>query len=233
MKIISRRQLLYFPALFFICYPIANLNCFVAAGDKKNDKRYLLTIDILKEAYWAEVTASKNYTAYCRRALSENYPNIAYLFYTLSISENIHADNYQKLIIFLGSTLKEKKIPVSVADTKTNLNTAAVKELEKINKFYPNILNRLSSESHDQAVINCMYSYKSHQQHEEMINSIKKYSGLFFKPLAKKIESMEPNYYVCEICGSTIDEKPEKPCEICNRPMSHYIKYERPSLLTL
>ena len=229
---ISRRQLLYFSTLLFFCYPIVNLKSFAVADDKKNDKRYPLTIDILKEAYWAEMIASKHYDGYCQKALSENYPNIAYLFFALSISEKIHADNYQELIVSLGATLEKTEISVSIAATKANLNIAAIKELEKINKFYPEMLKKLSCESHDQAVINCMYSWKSHQQHGEMINDIKKYSGLFFRPLAKKIESMKPNYYVCEICGSTMDEKPEKPCAICNYPMSHYKKFKRPNLLT-
>jgi len=58
----------------------------------------------------------------------------------------------------------------------------------------------------------------------------KKYSGFFFRTLAKKIEQLSPNYFVCEICGSTIDEKPEKPCIICNYPKSHYINLKRPVL---
>jgi rubrerythrin len=230
MKMISRRQLLTFSALFFLRCPILSLKAFAAADDKKHDKRYPLTIDILKEAYWAEMIASKHYDGYCQKALYENYPNIAYLFFALSISEKIHADNYQELIVSLGATLEKTEISVSIAATKANLNIAAIKELEKINKFYPKILNKLSPESHDQAVINCMYSWKSHQQHEEMINDIKKYSGLFFGPLAKKIESMKLNYYVCEICGSTMNKKPEKPCAICNYPMSHYKSFRRPNL---
>ena len=77
-----------------------------------------------------------------------------------------------------------------------------------------------------------MYSWKSHEQHEKMINEIKKYSGIFYKMLAKKIENMRLNYYVCDICGSTINGKPEKPCVICNYPISHYIEIKRPTSLT-
>lgn len=230
---ISRRQLLYFSTLFSFFYPIANFKALAMAGEiKKENDEYPLTIDILQEAYWAEMTAKKNYDEYCQKALSQNYPNIAYLFTALSISEKIHADNYQRLIIALGSTIENKKIPVSINDTKANLNIAAVKEMEKIEKFYPEILKKLSSESHDQAVISCMYSWKSHQQHEKVIKDIKKYSGIFFKPLAKKIERMQPNYYVCDICGSTVDKEPQTPCEICNYPMSHYEKLNRPILIT-
>ena len=229
---ISRRQLLHISTLLAVCYPIANFKYF-AMADYKIDKRlYPFTKDLLKEAYWEEVIANKHYDGYCQKAISDNYPNIAYLFHSLSISEKIHAENYKQLITLLGSTLEIKEIPINVSDTKKNLNTASIKELEKINKFYPELLKKLSSESHDQAVVNCMYSWKSHQQHEELISDIKKYSGWFFKPLAKKIERMEPNYYVCEICGSTADEKPSIPCEICNYPMYHYKNIERPKLLT-
>ncbi len=231
-KIISRRQFLYFSALLSFFYPIVKMKSFALAENIQKDIAYPLTIDILKEAYWAEMTAKNHYDGYCQKALSQNYPNIAYLFTALSISEKIHADNYQNLIIALGSTIKNRKISVSVADTKANLKIAAVKEMEKIEDFYPEIFNNLSSESHDQAVVYCMYSWKSHMQHEEIIKDIKRYSGLFFKPLAKKIERMNPNYYVCEICGSTTDEEPKTPCEICNYPLSHYKKLNRPILLT-
>lgn len=117
-----------------------------------------------------------------------------------------------------------------VANAKANLNLAAIKELEKINTYYPEVFKKISSESHDQTAVYCMYSWKSHQQHKRMIHDIKRYSGIFFRPLAKKIESMNPNYYVCEICGSTIDEKPTIPCLICNHPLVHYKKIQRPVL---
>jgi len=229
---ISRRQLLHFSFLLPFFYPIANLKYFAMANDKNNDNRYPLTSDILIKTYWAEMIAHKHYDRYSRKALSENYPNIAYLFSAISSSEKIHADNYRKVIVSLASSIKEKEIPVSVADTKSNLKKAAIKELEKIEKFYPKILKQLSSESHDQAIISCVYSWKSHKQHEGFIKEIEKHSGVFFKPLAKKIESMTPNYYVCGICGSTLDEKPAISCPICNRSVSHYKKIEMPSLST-
>jgi len=229
--VISRRQLLYFSALALCCYPLATLKSLALANNWKKENLYPLTIEILKEAYWAEMIANKHYNEYCQKALSENFPNIAYLFSTLSISEKIHADNYQKLIFSLGAKIETKELCVSLAETKKNLNTAALRELEKINIFYPQIFKKLSSESHDHAVLNCMYSWKSHQQHEKMITDIKKYSGFFFRVLAKKIEKLNPNYFVCEICGSTIDEKPEKPCIICNYPKSHYKNLKRPILL--
>ncbi len=176
--------------------------------------------------------ASEHYDGYCQKALTEDLPNVAYLFFTLSRSERIHAVNYQKIIRSLDSSLEKREISISFSNTKTNLNTAAIKELEKIKNYYPQVLNRLSAEAHDLAVINCMYSWKSHQQHEEMIRDIKKYSGFFFKHLVKKIDDMNPDYFLCEICGSIESEKPTSPCEICNYPTSHYKQVERPPVKT-
>ena len=229
---ISRRQLLYFAAHLSCFYYISNLQSFALADDNTtfDDIRYPLTVTLLKEAYWAETIAFRHYEGYIQKALSEKYVNIAYLFTALSSSEQIHANNYKALITSLGSTIKNREINVSIKKTKKNLKTAAIKELEKINEFYPELLKKLSAESHDQSVVNCMYSLKSHQQHVEIITDIKRYSGIFFGSLANKIEGMMPNYYVCDICGSTVDEKPQIPCEICKFPVSHYQKLDRPLL---
>ena len=226
---ISRRQLLHFSALISFCYPFANIRHFAMAEERMGVGVYPQTRALLQEAYWAEIIANKHYAEFRQKALSESYPNIAYLFHALSISEKIHADGFEKILVSLGSTLQLKQIPISYSDTKTNLNTASIKELEKINKFYPELIRKLSPESHDQTVLNCMYSWRSHRQHEEILRDIKRFSGLFFRSLANKIEKMEPNYYVCEICGSTVDEKPGIPCEICNYPLYHYKKIKRPT----
>ena len=225
---ISRRQILYFSTILSACSPVAIFKSFSAEEGKLNENRYSLTISLLKEAYWSEKIANSHYDEYCQKALTENYPNIAYLFTALSISEKIHAKNFKVLIESLGSNISSNEINITIGSTKNNLRFSAIKELEKINDFYPRIIRKLSSESHDQSVINCMYSWKSHQQHEKIIASVKRYSGLFFSSLASKIENMDLNYHVCDICGSTINKPPEIPCEICNYPAYHYISLDRP-----
>lgn len=229
-KIISRRQFLRISALFSFCLPRAKDLSAALEKDIQSEEQFPLTIEILKEAYKAEIVAKRHYGGYCQKALLENYHNIAYLFSALETSEKIHAENYKRLIHSLGSILKKPDISLAISDTKTNLNNAAKNELTKIKEVYPDFVKKLATESHDQAVVYCMYSWKSHQQHEEMIHDIKKYSGIFFRPLAKIIERMRPNYYVCDVCGSTVDEMPETPCGICNHPLFHYKHLERPTV---
>ena len=173
--------------------------------------------------------ASEHYAGYSRKAVEEKYPNIAYLFSAFAVSEKIHAANYKRILAALNSEFEEPQFEIFVSDTKANLTKAAESELKKINNTYRNFLAELKKESHDQAVINCMYSWKSHRQHRKKIKEIRKYSKQFFGAVAKKIEGMEFDFYVCEICGSTIDEAPKTPCDICNYPNSHYQKVIRPA----
>ena len=227
MDKLSRRDFFYLTASLSLMYPLRAY----AMNSENSDQRfdYPNTLLILKQAFKAEMIAHKNYLGYIGKALAENHPNIAYMFYAFSFSEKVHADNYKRIISKFGGEIKDVIVSIDVRDTKSNLQKAAEKELEKIKYFYPEILQKLESESCEEAIINCMYSWKSHRQHEEKVKELKRYSGLFFGSVASHIEKMDLDFHICNICGSTIDNKPESPCEICNRPMSHYEKVNRPA----
>lgn len=189
---------------------------------------YPNTLLVLKQAFKCEIIAHKHYIKYVEKAMAEKYPNIAYMFHTFSVSEKIHADNYQRIIKNLGSAMNDTRMVIDVRDTKTNLIAATKNELEKIEITYPEFLEKIETEECEDAIINCMYSWKSHHQHEAKIKTIQKYSGSFFGSVAKKIEGVPLDFHVCEICGSTIDEEPDSPCAICNKSLSHYRKIKRP-----
>ena len=177
----------------------------------------------------SEMMAHKRYDGYCRKAIEGGYPNIAYLFKAFSVSEKIHADNYKKILTEFGLTVEEPMFDVEMSDTKANLSYAAERELEKIDKTYPGFLAKLEIESHDKAVVSCMYAWRSHKQHEEKISEIKRYSRFFFGSVAKEIEGLQLDFHICEVCGGTVDEPPKTPCEICNYPISHFQEVERPA----
>ena len=90
-------------------------------------------------------------------------------------------------------------------------------------------LAKLKPESHDQAIAACMYSWKSHKQHQAQITEIKKYSKLFFGPVAREIEESDFDFHVCQNCGSTMDEAPVSSCVICHKPPPTYKKISRPA----
>lgn len=172
MNTFSRRDFLLFSAALPLFLPFqANA---LTSADNRSTMSYPDTVKVLKQAYKSEMIAHKHYVGYVEKARMENYPNIAYMFQAFSISEKIHADNYDRIISNLGDKIINTPLPITVHDTKTNLATAAEKEMEKIEIIYPDFINKAQPEAYDEAITHLMYSWKSHRQHEE---KIKKYTG--------------------------------------------------------
>ncbi|MDY0189815.1 MAG: ferritin family protein [Desulfuromonas sp.] len=226
MDKISRREFICLSAAMSLLYPINN---YAITQDNFNPiTQYPVTISGLKKAFSAEMVAHKFYLCCVDKALAEGYCNIAYMFYSFALSEKNHANNYQHLLNRWG---KETQVPQgqpSVRDTKTNLKKATKNELEKIKRFYPELLTEIATEACEEAIINCMYAWKSHRQHEAKVQEIQKYSRFFFSSVVKKIEGLDLDFHICEICGSTIDKAPQFPCEICNQSILHYKKVAMP-----
>lgn len=229
MQAISRRKFLHIFASLSFSYPLSVVAASTTENKLATNDRLPITVAVLRAAFEAEMMAAENYVAYCQKAAEEQYPNIAYLFSAFSVSEKIHAENYKKILTTLNAGPEAPEFEILVLDTKANLINAAEGELKKIKQTYPDFLAKLKNESYAQAVINCMYSWKSHQQHERKINEIRRYSEMFFDSVAKTIEGTKFDFYVCEICGSTIDKPPETPCDICNHPAVHYHQVTRPA----
>jgi rubrerythrin len=221
----SRREFLYLLAMLSL---LPRTSLYAAVPGNEESPAYPATMEVLKKAFQSEITAHRHYIGYTRKALSQQYENIAYLFHAFSFSEKIHADNYDRILTVFGDAVAEESIAVTIKDTKSNLKAAAQKEMHKIKKVYPDFIRRLEKESCEDAIISAMYSYKCHKQHKEKISEILKYSGMFFGSVAKEIENMKLNFHVCRICGSTIDVEPDAPCSICNMSVSNYFKVARP-----
>lgn len=173
----SRREFIYLSASLPVVFPYRAF----ALNLDKNDPTtcYPNTLLVLTQAFKTEMMAYKHYVTFAKKALSEKYPNIAYLFHAFSFSEKIHADNYKRIVSKFGRDLKNNLVSIEVRDTKSNLQKATEEELKKIQRTYPDFLKRLETELYEEAIINCMYSWKSHCQHEEKVKTILKYSGFF------------------------------------------------------
>ncbi|MGD8343070.1 MAG: ferritin family protein [Desulfobacterales bacterium] len=229
METISRRKFLAILSALSFSYPLSVVATSSGKNNQEANEKFPITKTVLKSAYEAEKRAHENYVCYSQKAIEEKYPNIAYLFSAFSMSEKIHADNYKRILAAMNTAPREPRFEVLILDTKANLMKATEAELKKIEKTYPDFLATLKTESHDQAVINCMYSWKSHQQHQRKINEIHKYSEYFFDRVAQKIEGLKLDFHICGICGSTIDDAPQTPCNICNMPATYYDKVNKPA----
>ncbi|MCD4717561.1 MAG: hypothetical protein K8R45_12590 [Desulfobacterales bacterium] len=166
----SRREFIYLSASSFLLFPHRAYAIDAEQNQPKID--YPNTILVLKKAFKSEMTAHKHYLGYVEKALTEKFPNIAYMFHAFSISEKVHADNYKRIINKLGSKTDSIMQLIDVRDTKSNLITSTKNELKKIKTIYPNFLHKLEIEECEEAIINCMYSWKSHRQHEEKVKEM-------------------------------------------------------------
>lgn len=229
MKNFSRRAFLRMFALAAAGHPFYSGHASEQTQTNQWSSRFPITVMVLKDAYTVEMLAHMHYERYCNKAVEDSFPNIAYLFRAFSRSEETHAENYKRLLKKMNAQPGKPNPEISVSATKENLQIASAKEMDKIDVVYPGFLKKLKKESHDEAVLNCVYSWKSHRQHFDEIKKIKKYTPFFFRAVAKEIEESTLDFHVCDICGSTIDEKPEFPCDICNYPTYHYHSIPRPA----
>lgn len=220
-----------FLKLFLLLAATGPSQSFAAAGSHPLSGRrpsYPRSVQLLQNAFVLEIIAHLHYVGYASEALKEDFPNIAYLFTAFSVSEKIHAVNFGRVLHELGGSVPTCHPPLTIFDTKKNLRRAAEKEIKKIKETYPRILARLREEPYRPAILTCEYSWKSHCQHREKIEDIRRYSGWFFSALAKKIEGMDEEFYVCTACGSTVTRRPENRCVICGSSPEHSCLVERP-----
>lgn len=185
--------------------------------------KYPETIATLQTAYRNEIQAHLNYLAYARKANSENYPNVAYLFCGFAASEWIHARDFRQILSELEGQVKETPKPdVKVFNTKANLKNALDFELKDIDQRYPQLIEKIKPEKHEAAIRDITYAWESEKQHRDLIQKMQSGTGIFFGLLAKKIEETSVRYFVCQICGSTVVELPKDSCPICKMLISNF-----------
>ena len=228
MITISRRCFFVLASIPLI-HPFLSVTTSESSDDKVDSSLFPITISVLKLAYVSEKTAAEKYVGYSQKAVEEQFPNIAYLFSAMAASEHIHAENYKRILHTLNASADKPASRIAPTDTKSNMINAADSELTKIKQTYPDFLAKLEPEEHEQAIASCTYSWKSHKQHQAQIMEIKKYSKLFFGPVAKEIEESDFDFHVCQNCGSTLDEAPGSAYVICGQPPSNYRKIARPA----
>jgi rubrerythrin len=208
--------------------PLLVLLFLIPAFFVRAQSKYPKTIDALQERYGDEVHGIHEYLACARKALSEDYPNIAYLFVGLSASESVHARNFKKLLSDLGVEVKEIPKPdFKVSSTKENLRHAATLEIEEIDREYPRVIEHIKPERHEAAIQDITYAWRAEKQHLDLLKKVLSGTGIFFGMLAREIEKTDVRFFVCQRCGSTLTELPKDRCPICKGPVAGYKEVER------
>lgn len=181
------------------------------------------TVQALQERYQDEVEAHVSYAAFSDKALAEGYPNSAYLFKSLAASEAIHARNFKRILDTLGAgTPRQQLQSRPVESTKSNIMHATGVEADEIDHEYPAILERIKPENHQAAIDNLTWAWEAEKQHRELLGRMQDAAKKWFKFLIAHIEGEYVDYYVCQVCGSTLVERPGDHCPVCGQPATHY-----------
>ncbi len=164
----------------------------------------MTTKDNLKEAFAGESQANRKYLAFAIKADKEGYPQVTKLFRAAADAETVHALNHFRVLEGVGST----------AD---NLNAAISGETEEFMDMYPKFIKEAKSEGASDAAI---VSFDVANQVEEI------HAGLYQKALDSLGSNEDVDYYVCQVCGNTVERNAPERCPVCNAPKEKFKKVD-------
>ena len=215
---INRRQFLFiFSSIAFFRVPLIDAQ-----------SKYSATVAVLRRAHINEIQAHLNYLSYAEKAKLENYPGLAYFFYSFALAESVHARNFNRILSALGVQSWEPPKPVvKVFSSKVNLKSALEFEMLDIDRRYPQFVEEAKPEAHGGALENLNYAWDTEKQHRDLIQKMQSGTGIFFGVLAKKMEQPSLKFFICQTCGSTVQELPNQVCPICNSLVSVYKEMEK------
>jgi len=208
---------------YFISFSIFTTQLVASENESAN---YQETILVLQELYKSEIVATKAYSRFAQKADEEEYYSVARLFKALSESESVHAKNFKNILNELGlEPARFTETDTEICDTKSNLKWALKIELAEIDTHYPELINRIKSEENEKALRYITYAWESEMQHRDLLNQMESGLWLFYGRILDKLKEADM-YHVCQGCGSTVFELPEKSCIICGSPASMYKQIE-------
>jgi rubrerythrin len=163
-------------------------------------------MDNLRDAFAGESQANRRYLAFAKKAEQEGYPQAARLFRAAAEAETVHAHNHLRI---MGG----------IKSTQENLQEAIGGETFEYKEMYPGYINTAAAEGNKEAG----WSFNVANKVEEI------HAGLYRKAAdALKAGKDVPkvDYYVCRVCGNTVEGSPPDKCPICGAPKTAFNKVE-------
>jgi len=163
----------------------------------------LKTGENLSSAFAGESQANRKYLAFARQAEEEGYAQIAKLFRAAAEAETVHAHNHFRE---MGG----------VKSTKENLEAAISGESYEFQKMYPMMIEDAKAEKQNKAL-------KSFS----LANEVEKIHAELYKAALDKLGKNEAtDYYVCQVCGNTVEGGAPDECPICGAKKRAFRKVE-------
>jgi len=156
------------------------------------------TDENLKSAFSGESQASRKYLYFAEKADKEGEPQVARLFRAASEAETVHARNHLNALKGIGTSLD-------------NLKEAITGEHYEFAEMYPGFITQAQSENNKAAERTFDYANEVEKIHHAL------YSQTRQDLEAGKKLANQP-YFVCQVCGNTVEGEPPDKCPICGSP---------------
>ena len=164
------------------------------------------TRENLSQAFAGESQANRRYLFFAEKADGSGDKQIARLFRAAAEAETVHARNHLGVI-------------GDVKSTRENLGAAVGGEHYEFTQMYPGFIEQAKAENSKAAVRSFDLANRVEQIHHKLFQ--------------EALKSLEPGksfkdapYFVCQVCGNTVEgEAPEK-CPICGALRNRFKRVE-------
>jgi rubrerythrin len=157
----------------------------------------------LRDAFAGESQANRKYLAFAKQAEKEGYPQAAKLFRAAGEAETVHAHAHLRALGEIGNTAE-------------NLKVAVAGETHEFKSMYPEMIEAAKEEGNKTAERSFVYANEVEQVHAE----------LYQKALDNLDNLEEADYYVCSVCGMTVENEAPDTCPVCGAKASAFFKVD-------
>lgn len=157
----------------------------------------------LREAFAGESQANRTYLAFAQRAEQDGHPQVAKLFRAAAEAETVHAHAHLRALKGVG-------------DTAANLKEAVNGETHEFESMYPQMIADAEKEGLSEALRSFKYANEVEKVH----------AGLYRQALNHLGSNRSTDYYVCKVCGNTIEGAPSGPCSVCAAAAEAFYKVD-------
>ena len=157
----------------------------------------------LRDAFAGESQANRKYLAFADKAEKEGYAQIAKLFRAAGAAETVHAHAHMRALGEIGNT----------AD---NLKVAVDGETHEFKSMYPEMIQDAKEEGNKTAERSFVYANEVEKVHAEL-----------YQNALDNMDSLEDaDYYVCSVCGMTVEHEAPDSCPVCGAKASAFFKVD-------
>ena len=157
----------------------------------------------LRDAFAGESQANRKYLAFADKAEKEGYPQIAKRFRAAGAAETVHAHAHLRALGEIGNT----------AD---NLKVAVAGETHEFKNMYPEMITDAKEEGNKTAERSFVYA-----------NEVEKIHAELYQNALDNMDSLEDaDYYVCSVCGMTVEHEAPDSCPVCGAKASAFFKVD-------